>query len=144
MKQLKSGRKTTHGAYSYLATGQIPEHRRKIERFLSTAREELIQCCGGIDKVSIGQLILIDRIIFKLGAVRLMEEYCRKKKSIFSDKDGELLAPLKSNYLAWVNSIRLSLNTLGIDQEENKFDVIEYIQSFDAEKEKEQNEKSPE
>ena len=79
------------------------------------------------EDLSAAQLILIDRVVMKLGCVRLMEEHVSETNVM----EGNDLAPcLKSSYLAYNNSIRLDLQALGIHVKKmgEDIDPIKYIQ----------------
>jgi len=112
--KLKTGKKGTHGGYTFLSTGRLPEHRREVERYLTAAREGLIRDLAGIEEnLTTAQVILIDRVIGKLGILRCIEEFIREH-SVF---EGSELAPcLKASYLAYGNSVRLDLRELGISR----------------------------
>jgi len=134
-KTLNRGRpKLTHGGYSFLATGQLPEHRVYILRYLSAARQGLIEDIGGQEKdLSTAQLILIDRIISKLGIIRCIEEHVREN----SIMEGNDLAPaLKSSYISYNNSVRLTLQLLGLERktEEKIITPLEFAEDFDKRK----------
>jgi len=112
---LKPGRRIKHGGYSFLSQGKLPADRAYIERYLTACRQGLIDDLGGDQSLSTAQAILIDRIISKLGISRCIEEFTRENSVMV----GQELAPaLKASYLAYSNSIRLDLITLGIDQNE--------------------------
>ena len=132
--RLPPGRAQQHGGYSYLTTGNLPEHRREVSHYLTAARESLILDLGPKEEdLSAGQLILIDRIVTKLGVIRCMEEHVREN-SVMS---GHNLAPcLRGSYLAYNNSVRLDLTALGIDKRAaaKVLDLGEYIQAADAAK----------
>ena len=85
--------------------GTLPENRKHIRRYLTEARENLIRDLGPAEvDLTVAQIILIDRIISKLGIVRCIEEYIRENSVMV----GQDLAPsLKASYLAYNNSIRL-------------------------------------
>lgn len=107
----RGGQRQTHGGYSFLTTGRLPEHRTYIRRYLTACRQGLINDLGGEENLSTAQAILIDRIISKLGCVRCIEEHSRETSVMV----GNNLAPaLKASYLAYSNSIRLDLQALGI------------------------------
>jgi len=129
-KRIHPGRRKKHGAYSYLASGQVPESRRYIEKYLSAAREQLIKDLGPTEQdLTAAQIIIIDRVITKLGIIRLIEEYCREKQEIFQGSSGRLLPALSNNYLAYNNSVRLDLQSLGINKRvEEIINPIDYIQ----------------
>lgn len=110
--KLKTGKKGTHGGYTFLSTGRLPEHRREVERYLTAAREGLVRDLAGIEEnLTTAQLIIIDRVIGKLGILRCMEEYIRENSVMV----GNEIAPcLKASFLAYSNSLRLDLQALGI------------------------------
>jgi len=111
---LTSGKKPTHGGYTFFTTGKLPEHRKYIEKYLTAAREGLVRDLGdgkGEEDLSTAEIILIDRVITKLGVVRCMEEYIRGHSVM---EGGKLASPLKESYLAYNNSIRLDLQAIGL------------------------------
>jgi hypothetical protein len=138
--KLIAGRKQTHGGYSFLATGKLPEHRRYIERYLTGAREALIRDLGPTEQdLTAAQVILIDRTISKIGILRCIEEHIREK-GIMS---GKLLAPsLRTSYLAYSNSLRLDLQALGINQKrgDSVLTPLELAKRIDEEKEAKEKE----
>ena len=107
----RGGQRQTHGGYSFLVHGRLPEHRTYIRRYLTACRQGLINDLGGEENLSTAQAILIDRIISKLGCVRCIEEHTREGSVMVNQ---ELAPALKSSYLAFSNSIRLDLQALGI------------------------------
>ena len=110
---LASGKKRTHGGYAYFTTGKLPEHRKYIEQYLTAARLNLIKDLGPSENdLTTAQIIIIDRIVSKLGVIRCIEEHIRENSVMV----GQGLAPaLKASYLAYNNSIRLDLQALGIN-----------------------------
>jgi len=118
--KLEPGRKKKHGGYAYLSTGKLPEQRKYIEKYLTAARGNLIRDLGPTEEdLTAAQIILIDRLVTKLGVTRCIEEHIRENSVMV----GHNLAPsLKASYLAYNNSIRLDLQVLGID--ERKIDKI--------------------
>ena len=116
-----------HGGYSFLSSGRLPEHRRYVLAYLTAAREQLIKDIGGTEtNLTAGQVILIDRVIAKLGILRCLEEHVRET----SVMRGDHLAPsLSENYLAYSNSLRLDLLALGINQKQadEALDLGKYI-----------------
>jgi len=135
--RLPPGRAKRHGGWAYLVTGKLPEHRREVSRYLATARENLIRDLGPKEEdLTAGQLILIDRVITKLGVIRCMEEHIREN----SVMAGNNLAPcLRASYLAYNNSVRLDLQALRIEtrKSEEPVDLSSYIKAHDAKKDKE-------
>ena len=111
--KLPRGRqRTVHGGYSFLITGRLPEHRAYVRRFLTAVRLNLIRDLGPTEEdLTAAQIILIDRVVSKLGVIRCIEEHIRENSVMVEDN----LAPsLKGNYLAFDNSLRLALQALGI------------------------------
>lgn len=110
----RRGRPPKHGGYSLLSRGEIPENRRYISNYLSEVREGLIEDLGPTEEdLSTAQRVLINRVVSKLGIIRCVEKYIRENSVIV----GNDLAPsLRASYLAYNNSIRLDLQTLGIEK----------------------------
>lgn len=134
--KLKSGGQVKHGGYSYLVKGELPENRKYILRYLTAAREGLVRDLGPTEEdLTTAQLILIDRVVSKLGVVRCIEEYVREHTVMV----GENVAPaLGKSYLAYSNSVRLDLCELGMGKraEDQVPNVQAYIKQFDEEKAK--------
>lgn len=127
--KLPPGRKPTHGGFAYLTQGRLPEHRKYIEAYLTACREGLIADIGGTEEgLSTSQIILIDRAIGMLGVLRCIEEHVRDKASVM---DGNDLAPsLRQSYLGYNNTLRLTLNLLGIEKRmPDTQDLKAYIKS---------------
>lgn len=59
------------------------------------------------------QIILIDRVVTKLGVIRCIEEYIRENTVM---TESRLSPSLRESYLAYNNSIRLDLQALGINK----------------------------
>lgn len=115
-----------HGGYSFLVKGELPENRKLVLRYLTGARAGLITDLGPTeDDLTAAQIILIDRVICKLGVCRCIEEHIRETTVM----KGEELAPaLKASYLAYNNSIRLDLTALGLDTRQSEVkDLAAYI-----------------
>lgn len=132
-KLKRGGQRQTHGGYSFLTTGRLPEHRAYMLRYLTNCRQGLIDDLGGDQSLSTAQLILIDRIIGKLGCIRCLEEHTREGSVMVGDS----LAPaLKSSYLAFSNSIRLDLMALGLKRRtlDDGRSVQDVIKEFDQDK----------
>jgi hypothetical protein len=113
-KLKRGGQKIKHGGYSFLVKGELPENRKHVLKYLTAARQNLIKDLGPTeDDLTAAQIIIIDRIISKLGVVRCIEEYIRENTVM----TGARLSPsLRESYLAYNNSIRLDLQALGIDK----------------------------
>jgi len=112
----RGAQRQTHGGYSFLATGQLPEHRIIITRYLSAVRGSLVADIGGTeDNLSTQEIILIDRCVSLLGILRAIEEFC-KEKGVF--KGDELQPALGKHYISYTNSLKQILSLLGIDRNE--------------------------
>lgn len=134
---LTSGPKATHGGYSYFTAGKIPEHRKYIEQYLTAVREGMIRDIGPEEKdLTTAQIILIDRLVSLLGVIRLIEEKV-KEDGIFRGR--ELTPSLKQNYVSYNNTVRLTLERLGIDKSmgDRVLTPFEIAAEFDKKKEKE-------
>ncbi|GAF80637.1 unnamed protein product [marine sediment metagenome] len=111
--------------------GKLPENRKYVLRYLTAAREGLIRDLGPTeDDLTTAQIILIDRIVTKLGIIRCIEEHIRENSVMVGDN----LAPaLGKSYLGYINSIRIGLDKLGISTKkaDEALDVQGYIKEFD-------------
>jgi hypothetical protein len=107
-------RPRSHGGYSYLTSGTLPEHRANVLKYLMAARQGLVCDLGPTENdLTAAQIILIDRVTTKLGVIRCVEEHIRENSVMV----GQDLAPsLKASYLAYNNSLRLDLQALGLEK----------------------------
>jgi len=125
---LTPGRKRTHGGYTFLTTGKLPDHRKYIEQYLTAARINLVRDLGPTEEdLTAAQIILIDRVVTKLGIIRCIEEHIRETTVL----KGEDLAPaLRASYLAYNNSVRLDLQALGIEKKkiDEALDLGRYVE----------------
>jgi len=124
-----------HGGYTYLTTGETPEHRQYIKKYLSGIREGMIRDIGPTERdLTTAQLILVDRLVSLLGVIRLIEEKA-KEDGIFSGKN--LSPSLKTSYIAYNNTVRLTLEKLGIDKrmEDRILTPLELAKRIDEEEE---------
>ncbi len=113
-----------HG-FSFLIRNCSSEERLRVMRYLSGCREALILDLGPREEdLSAAKLILIDRLISLLGVTRGIEEHF--KDNLFTPS-GDLQNALGSHYLAYSNSIRLILTTLGIERRAGKEPTIQDI-----------------
>jgi hypothetical protein len=105
-------RPRSHGGYSFLTKGELPENRPQILKYLMAARQGLVRDLGPTENdLTTAQIILIDRVTTKLGVIRCVEEHIRERAVMRGD---ELAPCLKASYLAYNNSLRLDLQALGI------------------------------
>jgi hypothetical protein len=103
----RKGRPRKHGGYSILYNAEVPYARKKLMRYFREVRAGLIRDLGGEANVTTGQLLLIDRIIFKLGFLRLVEIWLAERGTPFST-EGQL-EPVIETYLSYANSLRNDL-----------------------------------
>ena len=113
-KKGKPPQQIKHGGYSFLVKGELPENRKHVLKYLTAAREGLIQDLGPTENdLTAAQIILIDRVVTKLGVIRCIEEHIRENTVMV----GHDLAPsLKASYLAYNNSCRIDLGMLGLER----------------------------
>ncbi len=134
IKLKRGGQKIKHGGYSFLIKGELPENRKHVLRYLTAARMNLIRDLGPTEEdLTTAQVIIIDRVVSKLGVVRCIEEHIRENSVMI----GHNLAPsLGQSYLAYNNSIRLDLRELGIDKrmEDRVLTPLEIAEEFDKKK----------
>ena len=133
-------RRYTHGGYSYLATGEMPELRLHIKKYLMTVREGLIRDIGPTEgDLTTAQLILVDRTISLLGVTRLIEERAMED-GVFSGKD--LSPSLRQSYVSYNNTVRLTLDKLGIDKRKGDriMTPLQIVEKFDKESKKKETE----
>lgn len=134
--KLHPGRRKTHGGYAFLTKGTLPENKPYIERYLTVARESLIRDLGPTEQdLTAAQIIIIDRIVSKLGVIRCIEEHIKENAVMV----GQELAPaLRASYLAYNNSVRLDLRELGIDKRvgDRVLTPLEIAERIDQEEEK--------
>lgn len=109
--------------------GKLPQGRNYIRQYLTDIREGLVRDKGPTEKdLTTAELILIDRIVTKLGIVRCIEEHCRE--TVVMEK-GELVPSLGKNYITYCNSVRSDLRALGIEGKvaDDVIDLGTYIKS---------------
>ena len=138
IKPKRKGRPPLHGSYSLMVrAGELPENRKHIRAYLSAARAGLVRDLGPTEAdLTTAQIILLDRIIGKLGVIRCIEEYIREVGVM----KGQDVAPaLQASYLAYSNAVRMDLAALGIKTRagEGVIDLPAYIRSVDAAKKSE-------
>ena len=135
IKPKRKGRPPLDGGHSLLVrAGELPENRRYIRAFLTEAREGLVRDLGPTEQdLTTAQLILIGRVICKLGILRCIEEYIRETGVM----RGNNLAPsLQDSYVQYSSNLRMDLAALGIKTRvgEGVLDLGAYIRAKDAEK----------
>ncbi len=129
-RKLSKGRpKTTHGGYSFLVSGRLPEHRVELLRYLSGCRNGLIEDLGG--NLSTQETVLVDRCVSLLGVLRCIEEHC-KERGVF--KGDELQPSLGKHYISFTNSLKQILALLGLKKQDiDELSPLELAQKIDQE-----------
>lgn len=113
-KSRKPQRRAGHGGYAYLTSGEVPETRQYVKKYLTNVREGIIRDIGPTEQdLTTAQLVLVDRLISLIGVIRLIEEKARED-GIFKGQD--LTPSLRQSYIAYNNTVRLNLRELGIDK----------------------------
>lgn len=111
------GRPAIHGAYSLQPPDRLLRGRakRRLRGYLSRVRETLILDLGGSEeKLTAGQLVLVDRAIAKLTIIRMIENYIAGA-GVF-DKPGMLRSVLTGPYVTFTRELRADLLALGISK----------------------------
>ena len=91
-------RQITHGEYFFLTKGELPENRTHILKYLMAVREGLVRDLGPTENdPSTAQIILIDRIVTKLGVTHCIEGHIRERSVMMGD---DLAPSLRAGYLA--------------------------------------------
>lgn len=132
----RGGQRQTHGGYSFLAHGRLPDQRVILIRYLTAVRASLVADLGGTeDNLSAQQIILIDRVVSLLGIIRCIEEDA-KEKGVFQ---GDSLRPsLGKHYISYTNSLKQILQLLGLKRRtlDDGRSVQDVIKAFDQDKAK--------
>jgi hypothetical protein len=109
------------------------EERLRIVRHIEALRSGLITDLGPQEEdLTTAQLLLIDRLCCLLAICRAIEQHFEEDVM-----DGDSLKnALRSSYLAYNNTIRLTLQVLGIDKQASDriLSPLEYIKQLDQEK----------
>jgi len=103
-------RRITHGAYSERMRQRYSDERTAEGRQLKATMDDLISDLGGNESLTSDQRINLDSVRSLLIVLRRIGEFVDKQESIL--KDGQLLPVLGKNYLAYLNSLRLTLSEL--------------------------------
>jgi len=127
--KLAHGRpKVTHGGFSFLTHGRLPEHRVELRRYLSACRNGLIEDLGG--DLSTQETILVDRCISLLGVIRCIEEHA-KEQGVFNN--GKLQPSLGKHYISYTNSLKQILVNLGLSKRDiDELSPLELAKKIDS------------
>ena len=103
-----------HGAAQYKKSGVLPKHRRYLKKQLDYFKNELIKDLGGEENLSAQKKALINNTALLQGVIFLIGEHVIKEAGVFS-APGQLQPCLGKSMIAYINSLRLNLQTLGIE-----------------------------
>lgn len=105
--------KTKHGVGSI----KLTKHHKfsaPIRRETQLLREKIIEDVGGLERMTGVKIVLMDRAVSMYAMIRTIENYIKKTGVISGD--GKLEPILANNYLAFVNSLRLTLREIGVEK----------------------------
>jgi hypothetical protein len=123
IKRRVSKKKLMHGGYSYLTTGELPEDKLYVQRYLTQIRQLYIENISGTeDNMTAGQIILLNKLITLEGLTRCIE--------IEAARTGTL--NLRHKYPTYINHIIKICTHLGIER--RKIDEGPDLQTYIAEK----------
>ncbi len=106
---LKPG-EITHGAWSKHVRKRYSDLRTVEGQALRQILDGLIHDLGGPENLNAGQRLLLDTIQSKLIVILQIGKYVDQQAEII--EDGKLLPVLGQSYLAYLNSLRLTLDQL--------------------------------
>jgi hypothetical protein len=122
-------RRITHGAYSERMRQRYSDARTPEGRQLKATMDDLVSDLGGHENLTADQRINLDSIRSMLIVLRRIGEFVDRQESII--KDGQLLPVLGKNYLAYLNTLRLTLAELYKDHGKRQKgpDLKDYIEA---------------
>jgi len=145
-RPVRIGKKSEkHGVYIWLRDGRIsPSVRgyKRMRRYLREMERSLFEMQGGPDRVTPAKEILIKSTIEAYGVLLLASIFCREHGVVRPDrlKEGvvELQPVMGAQFLAFMNTCRQNLVTLGMDgrKADDILDLGRYIEIKDNEKRK--------
>ncbi len=98
----------THGAHCQHFRKRYTDARTREGKQLKAAMDALVDDLGGQTNLNAGQRLLLDTIQNKLIVILQIGKYVDQQAEII--KDGQLIPVLGASYLAYLNSLRLSLD----------------------------------
>jgi hypothetical protein len=106
------GRPPTHGGYSALKRYKARnlDRRRADDQALIAFQEGVIADLGGLDEIDMLQSSLIDRAVECVIILRSMGAYA-EERGVMAE-DGNLVPCLRSSYIAYLNSFRLTMESI--------------------------------
>lgn len=142
-----SGKKVSHGVYSWLKTGRInPSIRgyKRLQKYLEGMERILIDDQGGSSEITGAKEILIKGTVEAFGVFFLAIMYCKKEGILRPDlleKGIVSLQPVLGNqFIAFMNTIRQNLVALGLEKKkaDEVLDLKKYIKEKYGKNNKEQ------
>lgn len=104
-----------HGAYMSPATFRRLDGRTRLGKAFKAARNELEVALG--DDLSPQQAILVDRVCFLLFRITAYENEMLSLSP-------NTAPPAENHYLSWVNSLRRTLESLGLKRKARKLETL--------------------
>jgi len=101
---------STHGVWCKHFRKRYTDARTREGKQLKAVMDSLVEDLGGQENLNAAQRLLLDTIQSKLIVVLQIGKYVDQQQEII--KDGELLPVLGKSYLAYLNSLRLTLGEL--------------------------------
>lgn len=141
--KLKTGPvpRAKHYGYAFLRTGEMPQEKAHLVKYLSGLREGLIQDLGPKESdLTTAQKLLVERLISKVGFLRLIEEYAMSQ-GLF--QGNRLLPVIERNYIGIDTAIQRNLSLLGIGtKRQSEGRTLEaVVEELEAKKQKKNNNK---
>ena len=114
----KKGRPIIHGGYSVRPPRELISGRggKRLRLYVNRIRGQIAEDLGGEDRMTGGQLLVLDRVTSKLLLIRLIELYITEAGPW--EKPGTLRPVLAGPYLAFSRSLLDDLRLLGIERRE--------------------------
>lgn len=141
----KGSARIKHSAYLWIKDKRIHPSiagHRKLRKYLRDIERDLISQYTGSDGLTPAKEIMIKSVIEAYGFILLGAVYCKRDgilNPVLLEKGIVSFQPILSNqFIAFMNSIRQNLISLGMDRKdaERVLSPMEYSQQFDEKKAK--------
>lgn len=116
--ELKQDRRIKHGGYSAQTRKRYSDERTTEGKQLRQIIKDLTDDLGGPSSLTAAQRLLLDTLQSKLIVILQIGKFVDSQPEII--RGGELLPVLGKNYLAYLNSIRLTLAELYKDHHKHQ------------------------
>jgi len=142
-KAKRLGPPPKHGGRSIINKAALIKDQRRLAIYIEETREELVSDLGPREEdLTRAQKLLVDRVIAKLGTLRLIEVYLGEK-GVF-EREGEL-RPIFERYLQFARELRNDLSLLGVKtrRKEDFLDLGAYFKAKGSEREAQEPREDP-